>query len=456
MLKFHLITDTHYYAYDELGHNSHKDQVTLNENGAVLDAVFDKLLASGETDIVLIAGDLCNDGRAVNHFGFLKKLRRLQEGGKRVFVITASHDYSGFNPEDTKDAPGGEARVSREELLDLYYDFGFRQALAVYEPDPLSYVALLAPGYRLVCINGDKFSPGLYEWAASQVRSARAEGDFVFAMHHYPLVPPSPIYPLLSPGKLFDDFGGAVSGLADAGLRFVFTGHTHMQNISSVTTAQGGRLYEINTGAAVGYPAPIRFVTVDEQQMSVTTQSIDDFAWDLQGKTVRQYLSDHFDQMLNDIFDAAGSDVGRLLDLLNNEFRVNKQALMRYRLPLSMAGRFLNRVTLGGAGRLLLCYRKIPHAAKKVRLRELMIEIVRNIYGGDEPYSRGTAVGEAVYILTGRLERLLSPVLSKVSLPFESLQGFVMSLIYDPTPDTEAVLPLYDGAEQLPAGAFSR
>jgi len=445
MLKFHLISDTHYYNYGKLGFSDHRDQVTRNESGAILDAVFDKLAACGDTDLVLIAGDLCTTGDRANSEGLIPKLRRLQARGKRVFLITASHDYYRANHSEDGENGARQDMVYRDELYDLYYEFGFNRAIASYEPDPLSYVAQLAPGYRLLCLNNDDRGENahrLCDWAVAQIEQAKADGQFLFAMHHYPILPPSPIYPLLAPRDMLDEKSGIRERLADAGLRFVFTGHTHMQNISYIDTPAGNRLYEINTGATVGYDAPIRAVTIGDD-MTITTDTIDSFAWDLGGKSVSQYLSDSFDRMLNEIFEAANTDVGQMLDLVDVAFRVNKQKLMKHKHLLSLGGKFIYRLTLGGAGRLLLCRRKVPKSVRKVRVKDLLMEIIRNAYKGDEPYSLETPTGAAVYALVGRIERLARPFLKNVKLPFGSLQGFVLSLMYDGgLPDNDAVLPL--------------
>ena len=431
MLKFHLISDTHYYNYEALGFSGHKDQVTVNESGAVIDAVFDWLLAQKDTDLVLIAGDLCTGGDRAHADGFLPKLRRLKEGGKRVFVLTASHDYYRFDHAGEEELRAD--MVYRDQLYSLYEDFGFRSACSRYAKDPLSYAAIPAPGYRLLCLNtdGDRGGdPGLWDWAEAQLAEAKAAGEFCFAMHHYPVLPPSPVYPLLDAG-VFNNSAGIRERLADAGLGFVFTGHTHMQNISFMDTPAGNRLYEINTGSAVGYDAPIRTVVVDGDKMTVTTSTIENFDWDLQGKTASQYLRDSFDRMLDSIFEAMNGDIERMLDILDGEFRVPKAKLLKHKALLSLGGKFLYRLTLGGAGALLCCLSKVPREVRPVRVKNLIMEVVRNIYKGDEPYSRETPIGAAAYAILGRIEALAGPLLKKAELPFGSLRGFVMSLLYD-------------------------
>jgi len=214
-----------------------------------------------------------------------------------------------------------------------------------------------------------------------------------------------------------------------------------MQNIDYITTPAGSKLYEINTGAAVGCGAPIRSVVIHNDVMEITTETIDHFDWDLQGKTVEQYLAAQFDAMLNSIFEAMDSDIAKMIDIVNGEFRVPKEALLKYKFLLQLGGKFLYRLTFGGAARLLLC--KIPKETRPMRVKDFIMEVVRNIYAGDEPYSHTTPIGAAVYTLMGRVDQLAKPFLKKVELPFESLQSFVMSLIYDPgLPDGKATLPL--------------
>lgn len=94
-----VLTDTHLYslkngfegkAYDRA--NS-KSQILLAESGEVLDAAFAQISADKRSDIVLICGDLTSNGDLESHKEMIAKLRRLKESGKRVYVITATHDF---------------------------------------------------------------------------------------------------------------------------------------------------------------------------------------------------------------------------------------------------------------------------------------------------------------------------------------------------------------------------
>ena len=139
-LKFYLVTDTHYYAMDTLGVSEHSDQKCMNESGAIIDAAFNKIIAQNEIDILLIAGDLTNNGEMESHKGFIEKLSRLKTAGKRVYVITATHDYGLRELKDGDTVGEEDGRACRSQLRGMYNEFGFNEAIAEYS-DGLSRMA---------------------------------------------------------------------------------------------------------------------------------------------------------------------------------------------------------------------------------------------------------------------------------------------------------------------------
>ncbi|MGN0570649.1 MAG: metallophosphoesterase, partial [Candidatus Fimenecus sp.] len=94
-----VITDTHYYAkstgiagkaYDAA---NTKSQMLLKYSAELLDAAFRQIKADKRTDIVLLSGDTTSNGEYDSHREFIEMLRDLKAAGKRVYVITATHDY---------------------------------------------------------------------------------------------------------------------------------------------------------------------------------------------------------------------------------------------------------------------------------------------------------------------------------------------------------------------------
>ena len=88
-LKLTFIADTHHYS-KTLGTSgrqyelrSGSDQKCLAETGEIIDAAFEKI-ANSDTDVVLIAGDVSNDGELVSHIEFKKKARQTSKKEKDI------------------------------------------------------------------------------------------------------------------------------------------------------------------------------------------------------------------------------------------------------------------------------------------------------------------------------------------------------------------------------------
>ncbi|MGN1203320.1 MAG: metallophosphoesterase, partial [Eubacterium sp.] len=161
-MRFYQITDLHFYPArdmqacgDAWEYRAAYDQKCIAESEAILDATIDFLLSDKETDIILISGDNVCDGERVGHYVLQKKLRRLTDAGKKVFLITGTHDLhpepKGYSVEKGEYIVEG---CSRKELIEIYGEFGYNSAIAVH-PDTFSYVAMLDEHTRLLALNDD-------------------------------------------------------------------------------------------------------------------------------------------------------------------------------------------------------------------------------------------------------------------------------------------------------------
>ena len=98
-LDFYLITDLHHYAHslgitgEAYEKKNQREQLCLAETGPIIDAYIDKILEDKETKFVLVAGDVSNNGAMESHLDLIPRLKKLKDAGKRIFLITATHDY---------------------------------------------------------------------------------------------------------------------------------------------------------------------------------------------------------------------------------------------------------------------------------------------------------------------------------------------------------------------------
>lgn len=456
-LKFFLVTDTHHYAscFEDDSEKRRGSQQCLVETGAIIDSAFELIASDADIDVLLVAGDIVNNGQKESHLEMVGKLKKLKASGTKIYLITSTHDY---DPPNTKYKDSGKPATptQRDELPGFYYEFGPNEAISEHKKS-FSYCVKLADGFRLLCLNDDgdgRAFCGYYEdtmeWIFSQIREANEAGDYIFAMTHHPVLPPSPIYPLFSKRDMLGDYENASERLADAGLEFIFTGHTHMQNIAVKETALGNKIYDINTSSLVGYPTAIRRVELDDEKMDVKTVQITDFDWDRKGKTVEEYLKDQFDGLLNDIFDSMAYDIDHLAQLAGG-FSVDKETVYKLKTPLRLCGKLLQRLTVGGVGRFMFASRKIDNSIKNVKIKDLFIEILRSIYRGDEPHAPGTPVYGFFDVLIKRL----TPII-KLLKNSDNIMGILLlirdGVLYDAPPsDWNAVLYRQPGRQQLPA-----
>ncbi|MGN0570835.1 MAG: metallophosphoesterase family protein [Candidatus Fimenecus sp.] len=306
-LRLTVLADTHYYdaslgvTGNAYALRSASDQKCLAETDAILTAAFAKI-AESDTNAVLIAGDLSNDGERVCHEKMREKLYVLQKT-KPVFVTTATHDWCcDKNPRrfDGDKVSNDVETLSSEELYDFYADFGVKGARDTFKTHigTASYLADLSDSVVLLSLIDDKngrdhagYTPDHLEWILNTVRRETAAGKTVIAMQHHLLYPH--ISPLVTNGCCCEDRDELREQLADAGLRFLFVGHSHIQRIDKFVSKTGRELYEINVGSLCGYPAPRVEVEITDTEVRLQTVLLDRFAYN--GKTVdaQSYLEAH-------------------------------------------------------------------------------------------------------------------------------------------------------------------
>lgn len=416
-LKFYVMADPHFFASelgcsgDEYEDFMHYEQKCFAETESINKSVFDFLKNAHEADIVLIAGDLSFNGEKKSHKGFLKLLESLKNNGKKIYVVTADHDFKWdrwgtfafgekgrYNPEHT----------TREELLSLYTDYGFGDAIAI-DKEHLSYVAQLSDGVRLLALNCDlkengkyHFFPEQIEWIKQQTKKARDDSQMMFAMCHYPILPGQPLFSLISP-MLIRDAHKFATFLADEGVNMIFTGHMHNQSINVIETEKGNKLYDITTGSIIADPAFIRLVTIqDEKTVKIDSIPTPDFEWDTKGKTCKEYLRDMFDRMIVNVLTDMRDDTERMM----NKFHLEDKGITKK--VLGIAGKFICSVKVGTLARLLFI--KCDKSIKNMRVLDYATELVRGVFEGNQSFIEGTPKGDVWMGLLLRIRFILKRI----------------------------------------------
>lgn len=437
--SFYLVTDTHYYdssfkragsAYEK---RSRTDQKCVAETPAIVDAGFKKIADDNETNVILIPGDLVYRGEYQSHVGFRDRLYKLKEQGKKIYIITARHDYSGDPVEFDGDNLIPVKGMPREELMEFYGDFGFNDAVSLHKKS-MSYVAQLSDGIRLLALNCDgdcKDFKGIWDdqmqWALDEIKKAHQDGQYIFAMTHYPLLPFSPVMNMIGDSKL-TDWEKTAQTFADAGLDLIFTGHMHAQAVTDYTTKNGNTITDVQTGCFVGCPCAYRKVTFkDKNTVDIKSYTIESFDYDTDGKTAKEYFQWRFDRMITDIIDAMAYDFAFFTRLFGGPEKNKK-----LKIPVTLAGKTLQKLTLKGVGR-LMCF-KVDKSIQDRLVKDVAVELVRNIFVGNEPYIKGTPMYDAVSKLLKRLHPVTNIIEKKVGKKnplLSDIDAFVLDMIGD-------------------------
>lgn len=405
-VKFYLLTDTHYFEND-LGVEGKafedymkKEQYFMKESSAIIKSTFEKIAKDTETDIVIIPGDLTKNGELESHKSFVKELYKLKESGKKIFVITAGHDYGrafAFKNDQWIDAEGTPFEI----LTDMYKDFGIGDALTVDEPTH-SYVAQINDGVRMLAICCDSadqpkgaMDDRLMSWAKEQIDKSNADGCSMFAICHYPIIPSVPVFDLVGDAKI-KEWRKVASFLADNGVELALTGHMHIQSINEYYSEKGNRFIDICTSCLVGSPAKYRKIEIDENStLKIESIDLEDFGWDMNGLPTQEYFDRQF----------RGAIVERILRALNGGKGIVKHLK-------NLGKKFITTATVGTLGRLLFI--KVDKSIKSKKLTNLIGEVGLAIFTGDMPYVEGTPIHSAFVKALDRFSFILKKVEPKL------------------------------------------
>ncbi len=402
-IKFYLVTDTHFYepslgtsgkAYEEY---MKTEQILLAESSDMVKAVFSQIMADKETEYVIMPGDISKNGERESHKSLIKELYKLKEAGKKVYILTASHDYNEWSRSFKNDECVPVEGVSHQELYDLYYDFGYSDALAV-DKQTLSYVAEIAPKVRLLAVNSDSceetkgiIDDRLLEWLQIQIDEAKKDGCFIFAICHYPVVPCVPVFDLVGDAQI-RNWRRFATFLADNGVELIFTGHMHIQSINEFYSKQGNRLIDVCTSATVGSPVQYRKIDISaDAVMKVETLDVPDFGWDLGGLSVREYCDKQF----------VVSNINKINRALNGDEAYKK-----------ILKKVLNSIKVSTLGKIFFV--KPDKSIKDKKFMDFAGEIGCCIFAGDQPHKEGTPVYNAVSGILKRLDFVIKKIEPKL------------------------------------------
>ncbi len=292
-LKIAVISDTHYLSSKlaQPDEALNKFEVATGRNTDDLHVVLHQVitdLINYKPDLLLITGDITNHGEQASHIDFIATLKPLTDSGTRVFVVPGNHDVNVPNSKKYEgDLSSPTPSVSAEEFAEIYGQYGYAEA-SKRDSSSLSYLSEINDStwllsidsnrhkeYKTSSISAGRILPETMQWALDILRDAKSKNIFVIGMMHHGLVEHMPYQAVFFSDYLIDDWKRNAQLLADNGLRIMFTGHFHSNDITLLTSDNGNTIYDIETGSLSGYPFPYRLMTLQDNVLNIETKFVE-------------------------------------------------------------------------------------------------------------------------------------------------------------------------------------
>lgn len=330
-------TDVHYFAPSLTDNGAAFKQYVAAGDGKQLaysDEITDAFLedvAAKKTDVLIISGDLTNNGEKTSHEELAKKLAQVEKAGTQVFVVPGNHDIN--NPwarKFEKDKQLPTDTITPTDFSKIYGDFGYKDAISSddfslsYLAAPSSKVWLLMLDTAIYKTNMQQGTPttegglttGTLDWVKKCSALAEKNGAKLIPVMHHNLTNHSDV---IQRGFTINYNQQVIDTLTAGNMEFSLSGHIHTQNIRTAKSTDGKEITDIVTNALSVYPHKYGNITYSAKNKNFTYQSqkLDIESWAKEhGKTDKNLLN--FDQFDYDTFYNSGYDKA-IMDLMTSD-----------------------------------------------------------------------------------------------------------------------------------------
>ncbi|MBC1633503.1 metallophosphoesterase [Listeria welshimeri] len=330
-------TDVHYFAPSLTDNGAAFKQYVAAGDGKQLaysDEITDAFLEDVEakkTDVLIISGDLTNNGEKTSHEELAKKLAQVEKAGIQVFVVPGNHDIN--NPwarKFEKDKQLPTDTITPTDFSKIYGDFGYKDAISSddfslsYLAAPSSKVWLLMLDTAIYKTNMQQGTPttegglttGTLDWVKECSALAEKNGAKLIPVMHHNLTNHSDV---IQRGFTINYNQQVIDTLTAGNMEFSLSGHIHTQNIRTAKSTDGKEITDIVTNALSVYPHKYGNITYSAKNKNFTYQSqkLDIESWAKEhGKTDKNLLN--FDKFDYDTFYNSGYDKA-IMDLMTSD-----------------------------------------------------------------------------------------------------------------------------------------
>ncbi|WP_430534825.1 metallophosphoesterase [Listeria rocourtiae] len=252
----------------------------------ITDAFVDDVKAQ-KPDVLVLSGDITNNGEKVSHQEMAEKLADIEKSGVQTFVIPGNHDV--LNPYARKfegDKQMKAEDITPDEFASIYHYSGYDEAV-MRDDSTLSYLVAPSEDVWLLMVdtadyeNNKRFgapetngyiSTQTFAWIQKCIDLAKEHDAELVTVTHHNLLDHSE---LLTKGFTIVQNKEAVSLFAKNDIALNLSGHVHIQDIRS-ETAHDCTIYDVATSSMAMYPQQYGVVNYTPNQgLAYKTQRVD-------------------------------------------------------------------------------------------------------------------------------------------------------------------------------------
>lgn len=295
-ISFAVLSDPHFYPDSLTGNDceeymeycSYSSKMYDQSGDMVKTAIETMLIRNPALKYILVPGDLTKDGEKQGHIALAEIFGEYEEKyGIEFLVTTGNHD---INQQDSSTFENGKEEFTEtataDDFREIYADFGYDLAFEEYAQrgdnvrGQLSYAADLLdsqgnPTYRLISVDSCIYSfdepskategeitPELMEWIKGLAQEAYAEEKTPILMLHHSIAPHIQAEVSVFKPFMLNNYLEVAEEFASWGINYVFTGHLHTNDTSSLVNDDGQIVYDIETSAVADFPCTYREINI--------------------------------------------------------------------------------------------------------------------------------------------------------------------------------------------------
>lgn len=209
----------------------------------------------------------------------------------------------------------------------------------------------------------------------------------------------------------------------------MFTGHSHIHDISYIFSKNGNVFYDVSTSALAGYPGFLRKVYFEQNSYKIETEK----AFDIEKYSFDSDLENQFFGMIKTTLQAAKTDVPLLAECLS-AMSVPKKFTYRFGWLIKPLAKIFDKITFKTVWKWTKKENGLSKAeiekVKDKKAVDFILELVMLLYSGNALYSPDTAE----YKIAMSLFSIIDSFLKAIGLPFSKiLKGFdTLDQLFEP------------------------